>query len=1072
MYSLPSLSNVNWYTMYDRYETNTAVPTNYFLVVNADELKNKIFYKEKVNIIPGQAYRMSVDIAKVNTIGSNPNVSFIINSDETQLTNTNIIPDYSTEELKQGGQWFNYKFDYVPGCDAGNTTFVAFRNEMAGGNGNDLALDNLSMKAIIPQVKAVEAKCDSISFVMLDDAVGNAFPSDKYEFLWQKQGANSVFADITGATSIQLPVKDEGTYRLSVYTSTTEECRMYSNAIVIERNNGSCLSIARPIAVNDTVNLIFAPIFTGNVLDNDMTSNPGTISHDNLSVINFTVQGVTYPAGVSVNVYRNQYEKDGVITVMADGSFTYEAVRGTFGRVPDIEYTVSQKDAGTATAKIIINYISYEVNLDASCTSCPIKLDVISTFNELANSYSVRDDNDGSLVAQGVIIGDTIRFSFRESRSGTIYYRFRADNNDLLTFPVVIAPAAATWAPNLIVQSQEWDLQLNWMTESGRGFPIWCTDVTIPANVPYYPMLSAEDITDTYHCRDITFKDSASVGNIHKLSYRRAFVEFTPERLSWAMLNAPLKYIYSADFQADPTWGNKAGINPPIYMRYFDVKYSADTLTSIPNPDGTKGVSVGNFSKSFADLKERLDLTKGFVLKVDQGSNNMFNGTFKFPRLNADSTEVLFKYHYLSTGNWIENTDTNVSSKYHPFYFTDAGQPGRGADEMPSDSLWVVYNNSATNPYQPRGKDNRYRFIYENSSSPNRVVPFTIEVNDAGTTNIVGNPFMSHLDFEVFSRMNEDNMQPYYRRWDGTTFHSYMNGQADNGTWRGLPGIGTSPVVVSSRYIEPMHSFFVEMKDGKTELLFNPDSISVVPPVDTVAIERTRSQRANVEVSNILKIHLNMGNLQNIAAVGVLPLASDAYLPAEDVYKLFSYDTSYPEIYTIADNQAMDINAVGTVGKEKVIPIGIKTTKTGDLRIDVDGVDNFDAYPYIYITDVEQNKRYDLKKESSLVFNKKEGEKMEGRLYLVLRSDDSWAGLEEVDSENSIDILVDKQLITVNSPMYEIDNIELYDISGRLFYQVNGVNSLSHSFDSGVGSGVFILKVKTTSAQKTFKIKI
>jgi len=1056
MYNLPSLNAHAWAEIVDRYEVDADNPTNYFLVTNADQDANKIFYKERVKIVPGQAYRMSVDIARLNSGGDTPpNVAFVINDNEASLPSAAFVHQTGNISQANAGKWINYHFDYVAPCSSNDSTYVAFRNRQAGGGGNDVGLDNLSMKAIIPQVDVKLNDCGEIIFAMLNDAIVGSFDPSIYHFQWQKI-VGGTFQDISGATDIEVPISEVGTYRLSIYTTATAACPMYSNEVLVVMSGG-CLEVAKPVAVDDHYTVVLSSVKTGNVLDNDFTSDPVNIPHSNLGVTTFTIGNNTYPAGSTALVYNTDgTTKIGVITINNNGNFDLQLSSDFSGVVPPIKYAITQEGAGRDTALIYFTRVtSYSFVLDASCISCPINIWLISPNVDPAHSYYVYKGD--SLMSVGTVSNDSIIFSFRETTSGFNNYTFRINDEKIITVAILISPDKATWSPNLIYGSTDWELSENWKSETGMGFPQWCTDVVIPDSATYYPILK-DDAPLSSWCRDITFKNGANIGKVHNLNYRRAFVELTPDREEWKMLSAPLKYMYSADYSADPTWGPNAGVDPKIYMRYFDVKFDADTTVSIPNPDGTKGTSIGSFSVAFKDLKEKLDLGRGFVLKIDQGSNDAFNGTYKFPRLNADSTEVLFKYHYRSTGNWVE-TSSNPDNM--PFRFTDSGQEGRGTQAAPTNEEWLnKYLNFEDQNI--RGIDNRYRFIYETGS--NEAKTFTVTVPNAGTTNIVGNPYMSYIDFEKFYNTNPGKIQSYYRVWDGTSFYSYMiGGGVDNGTWRGLPPVGT--VVQAQREIAPMQAFFVEMTSGNNELTFNSDSISVS------SINRLRT-RASSDVDYLLNLQVKMGDDVNEAIVATLPLATDEYDAKEDVYKLFSYDTSIPEVYTISDGQAIEINAVSSEGTEKVIPIGVKTDKTGNVSISIKNITEFSTYPYVFLKDAQDSgKMYDMRKNSSVNFEKTASVNSEGRFYLVLsQSNTSSIGEEGVDS--SINVFTNDSRITVSSPLSEIKSIEMYDMSGRLQYRADDVNSMYYNFDSGLAQGVFILKVNTMSKQESFKINI
>lgn len=1049
MYNFPTLNTNDWFTIYDKYETNTLAPTNYFLVSNADSDPTKIFYKEKVKIIPGQLYRMGVDVARLNRNGVPPNVSFIISTKESDLTT--IAPVFTTGTLDvENGAWKNFYFDYVAPCAGDSTVYVAFRNLNSGGNGNDLALDNLSMKAIVPLVTSnVDGNNCHVSFT-IEGSVPGALTS--FEYQWQIRKGNE-FVDLPGATSRTYSTDSAGVFRIVIYTSSTISCPMYSNQVVVNKTDDGCLDVNRPNAIDDDYILYVGKSVSGNILDNDITSDPQSVSHDQLSVVSFEVNGQKYSAEMTAIVYGTDGTTQvGTLFIGRDGTLIAQgSLNG--GDFPVITYTIAEENGGGDTANIIITVNRYMFTLDASCTCCPV--DLSTTAPDISSAYNYYLYKGDDLAVTGTVSGNTLDFNWIESQSGIILFTFKrkavGDQNleTLLDIPVFVAPTSTKWAPNTVKQSDDWNETLNWISESGTGFPIWCTDVVIPGDAYYFPTLRYPGLEA---CRDITFKDSASVGRIHWLAYRKAFVETSAVRGDWMMRSAPLKYMYSADYHADPSWGDGAAINPPIYMRYFDVKYT-DNSGSIGNPDGTRGISVGNFSKAFANLKEKLNLAAGFVLRVDPGSNDHFSGTYKFPRLNADGSEVQFKYHYTNTGVWVEDGDP-VNPQYYPFRFTDSGQPGRGTATPLTDAEWNWDSNS-------QGEDSRYRFIYESGST---VDPFTVTVSNAGTTNIIGNPFMSYLDFDEFYESNSDKIQPYYRIWNGSSFYSYIVGSVgiDGGAWTGLP---TGTINEGVRLIAPMQAFFIDMTAGNDQLTFEPDSISVSGRHPSLL------PRSAEVINNLLRLYVGMGNDQNSAIIAVLPLASDQYNPKEDVYKLFSFEDSIPEIYTISEGKAIEINALDINGPEKVIPLGVKTSQKGKVRLSWEGIESFTAFRNIILSDLVTQKKYDLKDTKDFIFDKTSTENVEGRFYLIMNND-IVTGIDQNQNENSIRAFSDHETITISSPLHEISGIELYDVAGRLQCRYSDLNTLYYNFKPSVTSGVFILKVTTLFEQKTFKIKI
>jgi hypothetical protein len=264
-----------------------------------------------------------------------------------------------------------------------------------------------------------------------------------------------------------------------------------------------------------------------------------------------------------------------------------------------------------------------------------------------------------------------------------------------------------------------------------------------------------------------------------------------------------------------------------------------------------------------------------------------------------------------------------------------------------------------------------------------------------------------------------------------------------------------------------MQAFFIEMIDGHNQLTFVPDSVSV-------AVHGSDNQFRSSEeetISNLLKFQLEMGDHRNTALVAVLPEASDLYDPKEDIYKLFSFEESVPEIYTISEGQAIEVNAVSQNGIAKTIPLGIKTNREEEFRISWEGANDFTAFDHVLLKDVVTRQEYDLRNTTGLTFEKTSPEDIEGRFYLVMNND-ILTGTVETSNENLIRVFSQAGTVTVSSSLHEIQGLALYDIPGRLQYQDNSLTTLYHHFNPNVDPGVFILKVTTSSGQKICKIRI
>jgi gliding motility-associated-like protein len=100
-----------------------------------------------------------------------------------------------------------------------------------------------------------------------------------------------------------------------------------------------------PVAVNDTkVGEVNANL-AGNVLTNDSDVENGT-----LSVVDFVINGTTYPAGQTATI-----PNVGTVTINADGTYTFVPALNYAGTLPVITYNISDGTGGTASATLALS---------------------------------------------------------------------------------------------------------------------------------------------------------------------------------------------------------------------------------------------------------------------------------------------------------------------------------------------------------------------------------------------------------------------------------------------------------------------------------------------------------------------------------------------------------------------------------------------------------------------------------------------------------------------------------------------------------------------------------------------
>lgn len=235
----------NWHTLLEDHTPGDS--DGFMMLVNASNAPGE-FYKQTItDLCPGTTYEFSayvVNVLKNSSAGIKPNLTFIIES-----TAGVVLGNYSTGNIAESAspEWKKYAMVFT--TPAGISTVVLkIINNAPGGNGNDLALDDITFRACGPTIKpklngslSPFSVCEGISqTITLDADLGPGYTNPA--FLWQKNIGNSGWVDIPGANSkesmilINPSASISQQYRLASaesYNINSPGCRILSDVITL-----------------------------------------------------------------------------------------------------------------------------------------------------------------------------------------------------------------------------------------------------------------------------------------------------------------------------------------------------------------------------------------------------------------------------------------------------------------------------------------------------------------------------------------------------------------------------------------------------------------------------------------------------------------------------------------------------------------------------------------------------------------------------------------------------------------------------------------------------------------------
>lgn len=235
-------------------QDHTGDKFGYMMIINAT-LDPSLFFTYKIDgskLCPNTTYQFAAWIMNIlrplpQTVGySRPNITFKIEKPDGALIKT-----YNTGDIVEIDEptWIQYGTFFTSPAD-GSDIVVKMFNNGSGGNGNDLALDDITVSACGPLIQTgfetignIEAKSscekDNLNYTLVAQQTGY----DNPDYKWQvnKNDGNG-WIDIPGETTLSYKViisnaaAGKYQYRIGALNKAligAEQCRIYSDPLTI-----------------------------------------------------------------------------------------------------------------------------------------------------------------------------------------------------------------------------------------------------------------------------------------------------------------------------------------------------------------------------------------------------------------------------------------------------------------------------------------------------------------------------------------------------------------------------------------------------------------------------------------------------------------------------------------------------------------------------------------------------------------------------------------------------------------------------------------------------------------------
>lgn len=446
---------------------------------------------------------------------------------------------------------------------------------------------------------------------------------------------------------------------------------------------------------------------------------------------------------------------------------------------------------------------------------------------------------------------------------------------------------------------------------------------------------------------------------------------------------------------------------------------------------------ITNTGSKAAFVDEAISYTQNITIEA--------NGVFKVKttgRLTATGTitnhgnanNVLVKGDHISSGSLIYN---NALAGTYQQYITAGkwhliGIPvvkGTGAtlgafNPATGDGYMRAYvtSNSDWGPYM---QDETIQLDvgqgYEYWTTVNNTVNLTgnyntgnvnLTLSSAGNQyNLLSNPYPCAIDWEtVTTRTNALSQSVYYySNSAGTNGYAVYSGATHSGTYG------------ATQYIPPFQGFFVEQTTGTSMTFTNSNK----------AHPNTSFYKSETEngVFDRLRIQIAQDTLWSEAVIVLVDGATNDYDTEIDTKMPINGYITAPEIYSLASNEKIMINGIGSY--PAVVPLELDILEAGNILLTITEMSEMQDYTVIQLEDRQTGDFYTINEEfQGISFDVQPGI-LSDRFFVHYIST---VGLNENNEENTI-IYSEKNIIYVDNINSEPYDIQVLNITGQLVYE-------------------------------------
>ncbi len=338
--------------------------------------------------------------------------------------------------------------------------------------------------------------------------------------------------------------------------------------------------------------------------------------------------------------------------------------------------------------------------------------------------------------------------------------------------------------------------------------------------------------------------------------------------------------------------------------------------------------------------------------------------------------------------------------------------------------------------------------------------PITAEFTNLGNYQSIGNPYPSNINRDAFHTENPNIGALYF--WTNS-FGVDVNGNYLGNNWKviNILGESVSPTDGSNEpvdYIAVGQGFLARTYNNEAEVLFN-NQMRTTTNATFYKVATTENHKYWLNLQQEIQSLNQMLVSYNENSTNELDFGIDSSLLNYSGSALYSLIQNSEEKFAI-QGRALPFNPMD------IVPLGFKAIQAGSYTISLSNFDGlFAEGQEIYLRDKFTQVEHDLK-TSNYDFVSEQGTFNER--FEVIYTTQSLS-VNNPNLENSWIVYKNENSFNILTHGFELKDVVVYDMLGRVVYAAKDVNSNQHQFNSLGANQVLIVKVSTVDGQNLAK---